>query len=530
MREPLRAEDPRVVGRYRLRARLGEGGQGAVFLGEGPEGEVAVKVLHGRLSGDSRARQDFAKELAAARQVQPFCTAAVLDADIEGDTPYIVSEFVAGAALNVQVAEKGPYSGTALHRLAVGTATALTAIHKAGVVHRDFKPGNVLIAGDGPRVIDFGVARRAAADATATGVAGTPAFMAPEQVAGAPPGPAADMFAWAATMLFAATGRPPFGGDSIPVVFYRIQTAQPDVSMLEQPLRGLVAACLAKDPSLRLTAREVMLGLVGHEDSRPIGVPQPFQPFTPPYSGQAGQASAGRMTAAEPAVRRPHHRAVPFAVSMSAALAVTMAVLIAAFAPNRSGADPNDVTTSPATVAVKTPAAVITSSPPSGLTWIADRIGLELEPGWKVYTSDAGTHVVTGKCVRPYEYFSAEECHGFWVMGARQISAGAHGSGGGGSYTGKMRYNPASDVQPCFYPYTGMQGEVGKAITANSVLVGAKKARYLEWPVDCMNDDFSQALDQFHQREWFVEEQRVLIIDHQKNPDLQDVLSTASWR
>src|SRR3954468_8154549 len=203
---PLRGNDPKSVGSYRLTGRLGEGGQGTVYLGENASGErVAVKLLHSWLIGDARARARFSGELDHAKRVMPFCTARVLDSDAEGDVPYIVSEFIDGPSLAEVLKKNGPTTGVALDRLAIGTITALTAIHEAGIVHRDFKPGNVIIAADGPRVIDFGIARVEDATATVTGrVVGTPSYMAPEQAKGAATGPATDVFAWGCAMVFAA--------------------------------------------------------------------------------------------------------------------------------------------------------------------------------------------------------------------------------------------------------------------------------------------------------------------------------------
>ncbi|MQY07859.1 serine/threonine protein kinase [Actinomadura macrotermitis] len=268
---PLRPEDPERLGRYRMLGRLGQGGQGVVLLGEDPEGRrVAVKLLHAHPEQDSAQRRRFVQELAAAKRVARFCTAQVLDADLAGDRPYIVSEYVEGPSLSRAVAEDGPMADGALERLAIGTATALVAIHQAGLVHRDFKPHNVLLGGDGPRVIDFGIAKALDAAATVTsGVVGTPAYMAPEQMGGGVPvGPAADVFAWGVTMAFAANGTPPFGQDTIPAVMGRILHGEPALGGLDGLLRDLVAQALAKDPAERPTSMGLLHRLLG-QDGQP---------------------------------------------------------------------------------------------------------------------------------------------------------------------------------------------------------------------------------------------------------------------
>src|SRR5579864_2389003 len=204
---PLRDTDPRQVGAYRLVGRLGEGGQGVVFLADSPSGiRAAVKLLPP--TTDPQVRSRFLKEVAAAQRVARFCTAQVLDAGIFERRPFIVSEYVNGPSLIEVVETDGPRGGATLERIAVATLTALGAVHAAGMVHRDFKPGNVLLGPDGPVVIDFGLAT--VPGMTTTGLSGqvavgTPAYIAPEQLAGKRVTAAADMWAWAVTIAFAGT-------------------------------------------------------------------------------------------------------------------------------------------------------------------------------------------------------------------------------------------------------------------------------------------------------------------------------------
>lgn len=274
---PLRQGDPAAIGAYLVIGRLGEGGQGVVYLGRAPDGRpVAIKVLREGVAPDDR----FAKEIAAARRVEPFCVAQVLDASLTG-RPYIVTEYIDGPTLQ----QAGRHSGAELQRLAVATATALAAIHQVDVVHRDFKPANVLLGPGGPRVIDFGIARAADAGATVTsGIVGTPAYMAPEQLAGAHVGPPADVFAWASVMVWAGTGAPPFGEDTLPAIINRILNNEPQLGDLPQPLRSIVYACLAKDPAHRPTMRDVLLRLLGG-----AGPDEPTAPARRPPRGSRGR-------------------------------------------------------------------------------------------------------------------------------------------------------------------------------------------------------------------------------------------------
>jgi hypothetical protein len=254
-----------------------------VYLGRGTgpaEERVAVKVL--RSSADAMVLERLARELAAVSQVQPFVTARVIEASTDGAWRYVVSEFIDGPSLQERVSASGPLAEGELLRLAAGTATALTAIHGAGVVHRDFKPANVLLGPDGPRVVDFGIARLTDATATSTsGVVGTPSYMAPEQLAGGQPTSAVDMFAWAATLAYAATGRKAFGADSVPAVMYQIMNGEPDLAGVPPSLLPLLRQCLAKDPPQRPAARDALLAIVD---------PPARQP---PANGPGPQALAG---------------------------------------------------------------------------------------------------------------------------------------------------------------------------------------------------------------------------------------------
>jgi serine/threonine protein kinase len=261
----LRRTDPREVGGYTLLGRLGAGGMGVVYLARAADRSlVAVKIVHAELAGDDEFRGRFRSEVERARQVPPFCTAEVLDADAGHNPPYLVVEYVDGPSLGEAVEDRGPLSVANVHAVAVGVASALSAIHGAGVIHRDLKPRNVLLAPGSPKVIDFGIARafEATSQHTRTGqLVGTVAYMAPERFSaepGTPLTPAADIFAWGSVVAYAATGRAPFDGDSPPVTAARILSGVPNLNGLTDPLLRLVELALAKDPEHRPTARELL--------------------------------------------------------------------------------------------------------------------------------------------------------------------------------------------------------------------------------------------------------------------------------
>ncbi|MEU7141871.1 protein kinase [Nocardia sp. NPDC046473] len=261
---PLGADDPTRIGDYRLLGVLGAGGMGRVYLGRNAGGRtVAVKVIRPDLVGDNEFRERFRREVTAARRVGGQFTAPVLDADVDADPPWLATGYVAGFSLTEAVDEYGPFTESSLLVLAHGLAEALVAVHAADLVHRDLKPSNVLLALDGPKVIDFGIAR-ATDDSqfTTTGkVIGSPGFMCPEQVTGDPVGPASDVFALGGVLVFAATGQGPFGIGEMVQMLWRVVYEEPRLDAVPDRLRPLIAACLTKDPAARPTPERIIADL-----------------------------------------------------------------------------------------------------------------------------------------------------------------------------------------------------------------------------------------------------------------------------
>src|SRR5215813_3306979 len=257
----LQSADPQLIGPYRLVGRLGAGGMGRVFLGVSEAGRpVAVKVVHARLAADPEFRARFSIEVAAARKVSGLFTALVVDADVDALVPWLATAYVAGPSLSEAVRERGPLSVPSLLSLAAGLAKSLTAIHAAGVVHGDLKPSNVLLALDGPRVIDFGISQAAEAVPLARAglVVGTPSFMSPEQATGKDVGPLSDVFSLGAVLAFAATGRKPFGTGTAAAVLERVVHGAPFLEDAPPEVRPLIERCLAKDPRQRPAAAALL--------------------------------------------------------------------------------------------------------------------------------------------------------------------------------------------------------------------------------------------------------------------------------
>lgn len=267
---------------------------GTVHLAEDPSGQrVAVKVINPELTQHEQFRMRFRREADAARRVRRFCTAAVLEAALDGDQLYVVTEYVPGPNLEEAVRQSGPLRGSSLDALAVSVATALTAIHGAGVVHRDLKPSNVLLSSVGPRVIDFGIARAldTLGGVTGTGeLIGTPRYMAPEVLRGEPVSPTCDVFSWGCLVAFAASGQAPFGGDTLPAIVYQVLNTEPALDDVEPGLRELVRAALQKDPALRPTAQQLLDHLVGRSaapEQAAQTVQVAWQHATTPYTEAA---------------------------------------------------------------------------------------------------------------------------------------------------------------------------------------------------------------------------------------------------
>src|SRR5690348_4144946 len=302
--KPLAADDPRVIGEYRLRAQLGAGGMGRVYLGLSPAGRaVAIKVVHQDLASDADFLRRFGQEVAAARAVSGIYTAPVVATGLDERPPWLATAFVPGPSLEQVVTEHGPLPERALWPLLGGLVEALQAIHACGVVHRDLKPANVLLATDGPRVIDFGISRAAdGTSLTAAGVVfGTPGYMSPEQAEGRGAGPESDVFALACVVAYGATGMGPFGTGTSAAVLYRVVHSEAELSGVPPKLREVLAACLAKDPAARPTLR----ALTGLLSSRLDSTGPSAVSFWPsPVAGLIGAYQA-RLEQETRAVNRP---------------------------------------------------------------------------------------------------------------------------------------------------------------------------------------------------------------------------------
>jgi eukaryotic-like serine/threonine-protein kinase len=373
----LQAGDPRSVGPFRLLGRLGAGGMGQVFLGRSATGRlVAVKVIRRELAGDPDFQARFGREVTAARKVGGLFTAQVVDADVNGPVPWLATAYVAGPSLATAVETQGPLPVASVLTLAAGLAEGLAAIHAAGVVHRDLKPSNVLLADDGPRVIDFGISQAAEASVlTQAGtVMGSPGYMSPEQAGGRAVGPPSDVFSLGTVLAYAATGRNPFGTGPTPALIYRVIHSEPDIAGLPGQLRSLVGRCLAKDPRQRPTPGDLLTELGPGQlasDWLPAPLTEVLTGYTPPdpAAEQATETSPpARQTippeqsggpADPPGTRRNVRR-----LAWVAALAVLIAGSVSAAVALSSGSTPEPPLPPPASPTVTAGS----TAPPSSAT------------------------------------------------------------------------------------------------------------------------------------------------------------------
>ncbi|WP_052851508.1 serine/threonine-protein kinase [Streptomyces avicenniae] len=327
---PLGREDPREVAGYRLMARLGSGGMGTVYLSYTRGGQpVALKLVRNEFAEDPDFRRRFEQEVRAARQVHGVYTVPVLDSNTEGAAPWLATAYVPGMPLSEAVRDHGPLPLATVLLLMGGVAEALSSIHAAGIVHRDLKPGNVLLAPDGPKVIDFGIAR--AADATAlTGTdvrVGTPSYMAPEQITGAPVGPATDVFTLGLVTYYAATGGHPFGEGAAHAVMYRAVQDEPDLGAVPPEVAGLIRACLAKAPEARPTPGQVIEACRRLSPGRTLQRAESWLP--PPVAAAVGQRAATPSVATPPPVPAPP-AAAPARGGRRTAVAMAATAVVAA--------------------------------------------------------------------------------------------------------------------------------------------------------------------------------------------------------
>ncbi|MFC5754622.1 WD40 repeat domain-containing serine/threonine protein kinase [Actinomadura rugatobispora] len=339
MTDPLRRGDPLTVGPYRLEGRLGEGGMGQVFLGTSPGGRrVAVKLIRAEHAADPDFRARFGREVEAARKVGGFHTAQVVDADADAEAPWMATAYVPGRSLREHVLGHGPLPSDEVRKLGAALAEGLTAIHAHGLVHRDLKPGNVIMSPDGPRIIDFGIARAADADSlTSDGVVlGTYAFMAPEQMRGDRAGPPADVFALGCVLAYAATGNSPFEASTVPAIVHRVLNEDPPLNGVPADIARAIAACLAKDPCAR-PALSLLLGHLADPRSAPL-------PVVPPAGDGEATLPPGTMVVTREEGARPGPaggRRVPRRTLLAGAAAAATVVAVGgggAFLATRSSA------------------------------------------------------------------------------------------------------------------------------------------------------------------------------------------------
>lgn len=405
---PLEKNDPARIGGYRLVGRLGSGGMGVVYAGVDPGGRrVAVKVVHPAFAGDSEFRARFARETAVLGRVTGACIAQVVAADTTTDKPWLATEYVSGPTLDAYIRDHGPLSGDSLYGVAAGLAEAIVAIHSAGVVHRDLKPANVILSPDGPRVVDFGIAR--ALDETAmtrTGViVGSPGWISPEEYHGDEAGPAADVYNWGLLVTYAASGTLPFGIGRPEVLASRVTRSKVDTSAVPENLRDLVDQALAKIPEDRPDATTVLNGTVdlwrAEKGATTLDGDNPAKNATM-LLGETWAIPSIRETAWLQAGRRTGNKRMIFAIGALASALTVIAAATFADGTNHTNSgnsisesiQPSRVSRSgsPSKPPTSTPSALSThTSPPTATDGNFKGIRLRVPGGWKLRQVNANT-------------------------------------------------------------------------------------------------------------------------------------------
>lgn len=461
---------------------------GTVYLGRSRGGrEVAVKVVSSELSADDQFRRRFEREVAAARRVGGFYTAAVVDADTGADRPWMATSYIPGPTLQAAVDAQGPFTVEAVRAIGAGLAEGLATIHAAGLVHRDLKPANIVVAADGPRVIDFGITRAlgAASVTTSRVLMGTPAYMPPEQALGEEVMAAGDVFSLGGVLAFAATGRSPFGDGRMEAMVYRLVHAEPDLAAVPPELRGLVAACLAKDPASRPGVDEVLEGLAdGDASGRPwltgpvaamIAERNAIVPLVGPVDASArdvsdpthvaatqlpAPASPEAPAAAPPAVgqgdRKPRRGRGFWAAVVGGTVVVAVATGLAAWLLNGRGDEPVDVVAAAADCPSASTEERATYSLPDaaaaqGRTWevvldtCVGEIGLELDGATAPHAVASFLTLADGG------YFDGTGCHRLYTGEVSGLQCGDPtftGTGGPGYRFGPLENAPEDGVYP----------------------------------------------------------------------------------
>jgi eukaryotic-like serine/threonine-protein kinase len=457
--QPLTSDDPAAIGGYRLEARLGSGGMGRVYLAFTPAGRpVALKVVRSDLGDDQDFRIRFEQEIQAARRVRGLYTAELIDADPAATPPWLVTAYVPGPSVEDVIDRDGPMPEATVFRLVAGVAEALQAIHAAGVIHRDLKPSNVLLAQDGPRVIDFGIARAlAASPMTRTGATmGSPDYMSPELILNRPVTPATDVFALGSLAAFAAVGRLPFGRGHITDVAHRVVHEPPDLAGCPAGLVALIEACLQKDPQARpapgaiiefCVARAALLGDSGQPRPAPAAVPAPVPAGAAPAPGPWSARSETVRLSDPGGLGGPAGRTVPrrglslvTAVAIVAAAAIVAVAVVAAIViTNRLGADKTAAGGNAAapgrSVSARAPVApqpvvllsqghpVAASSVQAGSTWVAaNAVDGNLGTRWSSDFSDPQWLAVDLGAVHPITKVVLDWEHAYAVAFQIQVS------------------------------------------------------------------------------------------------------------